>query len=94
MGVDERYADPVIVEQHAALGPVLVQLLGEKQEEDVSGGEEGRMEKEQGSPTQTWPRGPFRCRRGYLRALRDAKQFSKVVASTDGETSTWESQLR
>lgn len=37
MGVDEGDADPVIVEEHAALGPVLIQLLVEQQEEEVSG---------------------------------------------------------
>ena len=37
LGVDEGDADPVIVEEHAALGPVLIQLLVEQQEEEVSG---------------------------------------------------------
>lgn len=49
LGVDERDADPVVVEQHAALSPVLVQLLVEKQEEDVSGGAEGGMGKNRGA---------------------------------------------
>lgn len=39
LGVDKRDADPVIVEEHAALGPVLVQLLVEQQEKKISGGE-------------------------------------------------------
>jgi two-component sensor histidine kinase len=39
LGVDEGDANPVIVEQHTALGTVLVQLLVEQQEEEVSGGE-------------------------------------------------------
>ena len=55
MGVDEGDADPVIVEQHAALGPVLVQLLVEQQEEEVSGGEEGRMGRGQGTPAHVRP---------------------------------------
>lgn len=40
LGVDERDADPVIVKQHAALGSVLVQLLVEQQEEEVSDDQE------------------------------------------------------
>lgn len=87
LGVDEGDADPVIVKKHAALGPVLVQLLVEQQEEEVSGGEEGRTGKEQASPAQTRPGPGLEAQSALGGDSRlgacDGKQFSKVIASTD-----------
>lgn len=98
MGVDEGDADPVIVEEHAALGPVLVQLLVEQQEEEVSGDRKEKRRRGRGVQY------TFRLGLGLILLSEvlsgwgacDGRQFSTVTARTDpgARSSEDDSQLR